>query len=255
MTQEELLNKGLPKWPQMIVTGKSVTSDQALDIIFRTDSFLTDCDEWSGGNAKDFNNWYREIAGLNNFRIENSGDSTDFKLLRPFWDKREQFLNTIGFINTNYVHNSWGSCAFVFGPHGWCHPNGKIQYSDNIGKYPSVEEVLEDWTKLAVAFPYLDLNVTLMSGEDGEEFKFPVVNIHVVDGNATLEEPNIGVHAPSEELLGGRLKLMDAVYKISFMEPVSRECSLSKPIYKMFAKKVRQGLEDFELNYVASVEE
>ncbi len=255
MTQEELLNKGLPKWPQMIVTGKSVTSDQALDIIFRTDSFLTDCDEWSGGNAKQFNNWYREISGLNNFRIENGGDSTDFKLLRPFWDKRQQFLDSIGFISTNYVHNSWGSCAFIFGPHGWCHPDGTIQYSDNIGKYPSVEEVLEDWTKLAVAFPYLDLNVTLMSDESGEDHKIPVVNNRVINGIATLEEPNLEVHSESNELFGNNLRLMDAAHRISFMDPVSRECGFSQPIYEMFAKRVRQGLEEIELNYVASVEE
>lgn len=254
MTQEELLNKGLPKWPQMIVTGKSVTSDQALDIIFRTDSFLTDCDEWSGGNAKNFNNWYRDISGLNNFRIENGGDSIDFKLLRPFWDKREQFLNTLGFISTNYVHNSWGSCAFVFGPHGWCHPNGKIQYSDNIGKYPSVEEVLEDWTKLAVAFPYLDLNVTLMSGES-EDHNFPVVNIRVLDGIATLEEPNLEVHTDYSELLGDNLKLMNAISNIAHQTTERRECGFSQPIYEMFANKVRQGLEEIELNYVASVEE
>lgn len=60
----ELLNLGLPKWPQMIVTGQSVTVDQAKNIILRTDSFLTDPYKWSGGNNHKFNTKYREMAGL-----------------------------------------------------------------------------------------------------------------------------------------------------------------------------------------------
>lgn len=48
----------LPKWPQMIVTGKPVTIDQAKEIIFRTDSFLTSSDEFAGGNNREFNEWY-----------------------------------------------------------------------------------------------------------------------------------------------------------------------------------------------------
>jgi hypothetical protein len=53
-----LSSGSLPKWPQMIVTGKPVTVENAKDIIFRTDSFLTSSDEFSGGNNKEFNDWY-----------------------------------------------------------------------------------------------------------------------------------------------------------------------------------------------------
>lgn len=38
---ENLLDRGLPKWPQMLVTGASVTKEQALEIIRRTDSFFS----------------------------------------------------------------------------------------------------------------------------------------------------------------------------------------------------------------------
>ncbi len=56
----EPLNIALPKWPQMIVTGKPVTIHQAKDIILRTDSFLTDSYEHAGGNNQEFNDWYRK---------------------------------------------------------------------------------------------------------------------------------------------------------------------------------------------------
>ncbi len=37
-----LLNRNLPKWPQMLVTGDSLTIEQAKEIIRRTDRFF----EW-----------------------------------------------------------------------------------------------------------------------------------------------------------------------------------------------------------------
>ena len=62
MTEQDILDAlrehaacHLPKWPQMIVTGKRVTVDQAKEIIFRTDSFLSDASDYSGGNARNFN--------------------------------------------------------------------------------------------------------------------------------------------------------------------------------------------------------
>ena len=64
---DDLLNLGLPKWPQMMVTGKHVTLEQAKEIIFRTDPFLVDTSKYSGGNAHEFNAWYRKEAGLDLF--------------------------------------------------------------------------------------------------------------------------------------------------------------------------------------------
>jgi hypothetical protein len=245
LSQEELLQKSLPKWPQMIVSGKSVTPDQASDIIFRTDSFLTDYCEWSGGNAKEFNNWYREIAGLNYLREKYEVNTIEG--LRYIWDIHTQLRESLGYIKTEYVHNSWASCAFIFGPHGWCHPDGTIQYSDNIGKWPDIQEVLNEWNRIASAFPYLDLNVTLMNGEGCEDFICPVVNIRIVDGIATLQEPNLTVHSQIEDLVNDKSKLMDAAYKISYQDPVSRECGLSKSTYEQFAKIVHDEIKKLEL--------
>lgn len=173
-------NISLPKWPQMIVTGKSVTIEQAKDIIFRTDSFLISTSKYEGGNNKQFNQSYREVSGLNK--------------LDGKWDILQKLKEELGCVETTYVTNDWASCCFIFGPHGWCHPNGKIKYIDNVGKWPSPEELIEDWTKLATAFPYLDLNVTLMSGESSEDDIQPVFNIRVVNGTVTIEEPNLSVH-------------------------------------------------------------
>lgn len=45
---------GLPKWPGAFVTGKSVTPEQAKDIIFRTDPSVRHPSEYMGGNDRLF---------------------------------------------------------------------------------------------------------------------------------------------------------------------------------------------------------
>lgn len=177
----DLINRSLPKWPQMIVTGKTVTIEQAKDIIFKTDDFLTSNFKFSGGNNREFNDWYRNISGLSQL------DDMD-------WKVSTAIREAVGHIETEYVNNSWASCAFIFGPHGWCHPSGKIEFSDNVGKWPTINDILDEWTRLAEAFPYIDLNVTLMDGEDSEDESNPVVNIKVKDGIAELQEPDLEVH-------------------------------------------------------------
>lgn len=196
MTQEHLLNKALPKWPQMLVTGESVTPEQAKEIIFRTDGFLTDTYDLAGGNRKEFTEWYQARAGLDRYVVRDWQDqSKEAKAKRKKnWPFGRMVRERAGYISTNYVTNDWASCCFVWGAHGWCSPEGRIHFVDNVGKWPSVADVLEDWTTLAREFPFLKLVATLMSGEGGEDDAQPVVNIVVQNGTAWLEEGELSVH-------------------------------------------------------------
>lgn len=232
---EDLLNLGLPKWPQMMVTGKQVTLEQAKEIIFRTDRFLVDTFDISGGNARNFNEWYRKEAGL-----------TEFKRVKDFHRRfllQDALRKRCGHVGTNYVSNDWTSCAFIGGPHGWCSPQGVIFYRDNVGKWPSVQEIFDDWTLLARAFPFVDLHVTLMDNEGGIEGIKPVVNIRVVNGEATLEPPNVEPHGSAA------VPELDyaAIFSISAEE---RELGLPLDWIEEYAARVRK-----EADYVLSHKE
>ena len=168
----------LPKWPQMIVTGKSVTKEQAWDIILKTDDFLTASNEYAGGNYDQFTKAYQQDTKLNHLD----------------WNATKELRKSIGFVDSAFVYNRWASSSFVYGPAGWCKPNGEIQFCHNVGKWPEVEEILNDWSLIASAFEYLDLNVTIMSGESCEEESTPLINIKVSNGVAVLEEANSNVH-------------------------------------------------------------
>jgi hypothetical protein len=179
----DLINLELPKWSQMIVSGVSVTPEQAKNIIFRTDPFLTTMSPYYGGNNSKFNSTYFKKSKKEEFHRH------------PMLDEIESTLfEELGVIKTEYVRNDFASSSFIMGAQGWCHPDGTIQYVDNIGSWASVEDVLCEWTLIAKRFPILDLNVTLMSGESLNEDKQPLVNISVKNGVATLCEPDLSVH-------------------------------------------------------------
>ncbi len=230
-------NVALPKWPQMRVSGKSVTVEQAKDIIFKTDLFLTSAGEWAGGNNHKFNTQYRHQAGLvkpdssvftkygafssgmfspNENALSNTAEvnaeiddeigecspaerkSFFERLAGAFWEftLEEEVRERLGILVLNYMDNNHASTSYVYGPNGWCWPDGTIYFSANIGKWPSIEEVHKEWQLIAETFPYLDLHVTLMSGEHCEEDIKPLVNLRIVGGVATVCEPDLSVHTP-----------------------------------------------------------
>ncbi len=234
----ELAQGILPKWPQMLVTGRPVTVEQAKEIIFLTDAFLTDASEYSGGNCHEFNQFYRKLAGLDQLQVERKYPE-GLAYRDADWDRMHKLRSSLGFVNTNYVHNDWASCSFIGGPHGWCHPDGTISFSDNVGKWPSIDEILHDWSVVACAFPFLDLNVTLMSGESCEDDSEPVINIRVLNGEARPETPDISVHqwlkAPStQDTIAAFIAQMNA--------GTSREIGLPHHWYELFGERVRKAI-------------
>jgi len=186
----------LPKWPQMLVWGVPVTEEQAKDIILRTDSFMTDTYGYPGGRDRNWITWAQTELGFHHLAVDESPG---------VWIRKSEIARllreAIGFVDTEYVTNSWASCAFIYGPHGWCHPNGTIWFEDNVGKDPCARAVFEEWQALAQAFPYLDLTMTLFDGESCEEDSKPVVSFRVQNGAvALLDEPIV----PAERLIPER---------------------------------------------------
>lgn len=174
--QEELLSVELPKWPAMIVVGESVTTDQALEIIRRTDTFFT---HGYDGNDKAWTKRVRETVGC-------PVEPKEIKNWAEYTDKRVEWINAWGAIETGYVHNNWISSAFVYGPHGWCHPDGTILHVDNVGKWPEAEDIYRDWVLLARTFPFLKLNVVLHSGETCEDNIVPLIGFRILNGEVEI---------------------------------------------------------------------
>lgn len=183
--KNRLLKRDLPKWPQMIVTGTKVTKEQAEDIIRRTDAFYTYC----MGNDHDFIENAKEALCIPEDPLEGKYNFDNIHLLHEYNEKKDAFLKAIGYIATYYVENDWISCSWLGGPHGWCHPDGEIGYCNNIGKWPTIKEVYAEWEKIAAAWPFLELEVTLMNKEEWEGDSEPVVSFLIRNGKVELIDP------------------------------------------------------------------
>ena len=184
----DLINRGLPKWPQMLVTGPKLSRGVALEVIRRTDSWFVN---GYGCNDRDGDRRFAKMFCMPHYR--------DFSEPVPggdYWERCERWKKAWGVIETQYVHNTWFASSFIHGPHGWCHPDGQIQFIDNVGKWPSVAAIRDDWQKLADAFPFLILTATLMDDEECVEDRKAIVSIVVADGEVRLMEPDLGDHEP-----------------------------------------------------------
>ena len=109
---------------------------------------------------------------------------------QAYWEREEEWREAWGIVPSGYITNAWISCSFIGGPHGWCHPDGTIEYTNNVGKWPSVDEIYNEWYTVAQAFPFLELEVTLMSEEEGCGGS-PVVSYLARDGRVEVVDPDI----------------------------------------------------------------
>lgn len=209
---------GLPKWPGVIVTGQSVTPEQAKEIIFRTDRSVAIPTEYMG-NDHNFtalcirNFGWEPLIHLQNVYYEmceegRTGLRTLLETINPdvgsVWEVFDLWRQEMNMISTEYATNDWLSSCYIGGPHGWCRPDGTInQQGDNWGKYPSVETVVQDWQNLVEAFPFLNVVVTLLDGEAHGETNWetnevressPAVTIIVRDGTVTVHAPDMALH-------------------------------------------------------------
>lgn len=181
---------GLPKWPQMLVTGDKLDPAQAVEIIRRTDTFFGHgC---YGGNDRGFAK--RTAARLGYPKEDDEppkGETAEER--RAWWQecsrRREEWEAKWGLIHTEYVHNSWVASAYIGGPYGWCSPEGRINYADNVGKWPDASNVFEDWKKIAEAFPFVVAEVTLMNAEHCEDHTSPVISFRIRDGVVSVVDP------------------------------------------------------------------
>ena len=195
MTQSEFFNLGLPKWPALLVVGKPVTREQAMEIILRTDDLYFSSNDHSFNKL--LNEYFYDIEITDEYY---GGDSkaiakklnveeNDYKSI---WDYKEQKNSEIKSLNLSYLSNSRIVSSWIGGAHGWCHWDGNIGTSNyNIGKWPSVEEVYNDWVQIAEAFPFLELTSQLQNSEVGDDdaIAVPVVEFKIKDGKVEMFNP------------------------------------------------------------------
>lgn len=178
----------LPKWPGLLVSGKKVTPEQAAEIIILTDSTIPDFIDAS--NDRVFERLLSDVFGIPHLTNDNI----------CHWRKLQELRDRLGILSLNYLSNSQIISSWIGGPHGWCRWSGSIFANNyNIGKWPSVAEVEEDWIKIAEAFPYLNLRCQLLSDEICESDGTAIVEFIVQGGTVKVQSPERNMIEPVDE--------------------------------------------------------
>lgn len=177
------------KWPQLLIAGDRVTVEQAKDIILRTDQFFAGD---AIGNNRDWICKTLEKLGIKelDWGYYNYHDRVGDRI-KNMYELSDMYKANLGHVETEYVNNCWASSSYIFGPFGWCHPDGTLHHTKNIGKWPETDSVLEDFHQIATAFPYVNMQAVLMDGgefsdEVSDEESKPDVAFNISHGVVTM---------------------------------------------------------------------
>ena len=172
----------LPKWTGLLVVGDSVTFEQAEEIIIRTSDWRYDL----FNNDKSFLN--NEIKNIYRESLPIEELISEVKL------DEDIFYQKIDHLSLSYLDNDRIDSSWIGGLKGWCDWDGKIFCNNfNIGKYPSVIDVIDDLKDIIKAFPYLKFKLQLLSHEVSIEEYInevkPLVSLEI--NNGKIKEMNI----------------------------------------------------------------
>lgn len=215
MSIVEPIHRDLTKWPLLLVEGDPVTLEQANEIILRTT-------EWHYISGND-PSWERQVRAVLNIPSDDIPCGLDTDARMAVWKEHREAVDTLrerlGGIDLEYLSNSRIASSWIGGPHGWCDWYGHIGCGNyNIGKWPDVETVHDEWQRIAAAFPYLRLRAQLRPDEGERE---PVVEWNLRDGEATLGNPG-------PTITDRPLDMSKAVHDIMFSQGRERRVSIER---------------------------
>jgi hypothetical protein len=165
-----------------LVVGEPVTEEQANEILIRTMPYSLFT------NDKD---WERQVC-------EVLGVGREPKYGMPSHDSLKAARESLRCLDLHYLENWRIASSWIGGPYGWCDWDGTIGCANyNIGKWPSVEAVTEDWLTIAAAWPFLDLRAQLVPDEG--EADEPAVEWLVRGGSVTTMTGPAGLLRRPEE--------------------------------------------------------
>jgi len=177
------MERALPKWPQMLVRGEPMPVEQAKEIIRRTDTFF------QGMGTGNDHKFAQRVARMLKYPLLPIGERPPNDDWAAHDRRVEDWQSKWGWFTGEYVHNTWIASSYIGGPYGWCNPSGEIKYDANVGKWPSSEAVMRDWSQIAATFPWVDATVVLMDREHCEEGIQPICGFRVSAGKVEVFDP------------------------------------------------------------------
>lgn len=173
----------LPKWPGLVIVGDAVTEEQASIINVQTTSLHWD------SNDREFERMLNTSLGLG----ERPRYPDPEQRFLDFFERINDISTELGILRLNYLKNENVLSSYIGGPHGWCDWKGNIGCcSYNVGKWPTGEDVYEEFRLIAEAFPFLTMKAQLLSEECClalENNAVPLIEYRVSQGICNVMKP------------------------------------------------------------------
>ena len=242
------------KWAGCLMTGHQLTKEQTFDIISKCDPMLQ-----ANISNLGFGNNHTFIQNVRNFTLLNQLSDD---LIHEY---NQQHLVKFGLQNISYSPfpiDLLSSC-WIGGANSWLLKDGTIFYHANISSWSSTDDVIEYWTKMATAFPFLDLNMTIFNCElstpiiviqnhlecdetipvsalelDNEIKEEALFNLSVKDGKVIVSAPDLTVH-------NGKIPLKEHLIQIRKPNPNIAECYLDTDMVMDLLNHTRQNVIQF----------
>ena len=200
------MNRELTKWPVLLVDGAPVSPEQADQVIIRT--------TWLRGldcNDKQWDKTVRRAFGVRLPRLGHRWDLPEDRMTkqRAYWEAEDKQWGAaedrLGVLPLNFLTNDRIASTYMDGPYGWCDWSGQVRSYGMplLFKWPTVEDVTQEWQMIANAFPFLSLTAQLVrdgyAGDYGKDPYEPLVTWTVGRGGVELHhEPGPLIIEPRE---------------------------------------------------------
>jgi hypothetical protein len=179
-----------------LASGKSVTLEQAYEIILRTTNF-----NYLDNNPGSYMKSNNVLKSLGLPEIDCHGRIDDWVVLQDFY-------TSIGSIEPSieYLLNHQFYTSYIGGRHGWIDWSGYYHSNDiSVGKYPDLRSLWIECKTIATAFPFLDCTFQFISERNGFEdesgtlIKEPIAQYRLLNGKVTFRLVDTTIINPKSE--------------------------------------------------------
>lgn len=175
----------LRKWPRAVVTGQTISKEQAAEIIVRTELWSL-VPLFKSDLATNNRQWLasvRQMLAKHQISLKEVS-KYDFDHYVAAEKERQRMLSLLQHIPLGYIYNNKigsTSCRTA----GWCNWNGQIYFNSALGKWCTLDELAEEWHVIAQTFPYLKLTCQLFN-ENPDDGDHLLAMLQVVNGDVEV---------------------------------------------------------------------
>ena len=173
----------LEKWTGCLIQGPTLSKEWAERICLQTSSF------YLFTNSKHLLKEYYDVLKIG-YKERGHPYDHDYYVYESDDKRIKELTKSCNLIeDIHYLTNS-SICSASLGNPNWIHWDGTIKKCANLGKWPSAQNIYDEWRVIAKRFPILKLTCQLLNGElsygNVDELE-PIIQFNIDNGKVDIQ--------------------------------------------------------------------